>query len=300
MIIVAAIVTYNGGEAFRDCLCALEGQRIIKADTIKIYDLGSTDNTLEIAHSFRTQVTQLAPDNPLRFNRLWAFKQVIADNQNTDILFFLDQHSIIDASAISEIFRLFLKYEDVATVYGRKVADPDDSLFTRYSTSYFFPITHKDYPTWYLMRIYSCFNLVAYRIKYLLEPGVIPERNFKAFGDLYIAARLVQHGYKNLYNPFALYKLNTPVRLKYVYIYAKYLLMFLEENPWLTKSWNIRTSEIEYFCEELKQYIKANSSIPLLSLQADIAYIMASCAKWRTKRAKLRIKEMLAYPESNE
>lgn len=299
MKITVAIATYNGGEGFRECLKALTSQRIINADCIRIYDGGSTDSTLAIAKEFGTEIRPLS-SSPNSFNHLAAFKQIVKDNLDSEILIHIAQSAIIEASAISEFFRLFLKYEDLAMVYGRQMAPQEAKLLTRFCYGYFFPLIHPDYPVWHLMRVFSSFKMVAYRTKFLTQPGIIPTREFYAFGDIYISARMAQKGYRIMYNPFAMCHYSKDVKLKDIYYFSKHLTMFLEENPWITTRWNIRTSELEYFAEALRDYLKQYSSIPLMFLQATLLHFVAWLGVKLAKKEQPRIQLQLKADESKK
>jgi glycosyltransferase involved in cell wall biosynthesis len=299
MIITVAIATHNGGKGFKECLDALTHQRIINADCIRIYDSGSTDNTIEIAKSYGAEIRPITIDSK-GFNHLETFKEIVNDNLESDILIHLAQTAIIEASAISELFRLFLKYDDLGMVYGRQMAPQEENLLTRFCYGFFFPITLPDYPVWHIMRVFSSFKMVAYRTKYLTLPKVIPVRKFYSFGDVYISARMAQKGLRIMYNPFAMCRYAKKVTFKNVYFFSKHLAMFLAENPWITSRWNIRTSEHEYFCEELKNYLKLYSSIPLISIQSYLVHLCSWLGGRSAKKEKLRIEQQLSQDESNE
>ncbi len=299
MKITVAIITNNNGQEFEDCLDAITQQRIIKPDRIRIYDFGSTDNTIQYAEQFNAEIRPLK-DIDLKddSNVLSVFKYIVEDNQDTDILVHLAPFVIIDRSAISEMFRYFLKFEDLALVYGRQMSKFDASLLTKFYYRYYYPISKRDMPLWHLYKVYCSFKMIAFRMKYLQIPGIIPDRDFYDYGDIYIAARFSQKGYRIMYNPFSYCTNPRAVTIKELYFRVKYLYMFLSENPWITERWNIRKSEIAFFCEDMRTYFSEYSIIPLYSFYSCIIYFILLHAKKSALNEKKRLTMQLEHPES--
>ncbi len=273
MTITVAILCENGGQSFSDCLQALTRQRVINADVIKIYDLESTDNTRETAITYGCTVKPLSKKNFI--NETALMRYILMDNMDSEILICLAPDVEIDASGISELFRYFLKYPDLAVVTGRQVSNQENRHLTRFAHSCLYPFTSKDYPVWHLMRIFSSFRMVAYRTKYLAIPGVIPDVNVPYYADLYIPAKLASLGYRIIYNPLAICvssKIITPAN---VYVTSYCLYRFLKQNLWLRQRWHMRTSDIAEFFVGFERYLKIYSSIPFLFLYARILHLIA-------------------------
>lgn len=274
MKITVAIITRNGGEKFQDCMHAICNQRVIKADNIKVYDYESTDQTIDTARNYGATVIEKKLVPNFSTNNLDIVRSVLLDNRNTDILILLSQDTEVDPSAISELFRHFLTNDKLAVVNGRQMALFENNLLSRYTHNYFYPISNKNYPIRHIMRTFSSFSMVAYRVKYIFqEYDIIPDIPLDLFGDLAISAKVKEKGFQTMYNPLAMCKTNRNITLKHVFYFSKHLNHFLNNNPWFANKWQMDRKDPELFFSGFKEYISNNSSIPFASSYALLCFI---------------------------
>ena len=248
MNISVAIIPVTNGEQLGDCIHSIVNQRVIKADEIRIYDSYNQADVTAIADSYKTKIIPYTQENESSKNtHMDLIRKIVDDSNDDDILILISDDSRIDPSAISELFRYFLKYNDLAMIYGRQIADQDS------------------------------FKLVAYRVKFLKQPNIMPEPETDVgdFGFLYIGGRLAEKGYRTMYNPLAISHVHRKLNAKYVYAYCRGLYRFLKMNDWLTDKWWLRQSDLETFFYNFKEYIKNYSSIPFVSFYATICFIAA-------------------------
>ena len=276
MIITVAIVCCNGGQKFSDCLHCLTSQRVISADRIRVYDLGSEDGSQQTAQTYGCKVIPLA--RRAFVNETALMRHVIYDNLDSDILISLAPDAEIDPSGICELFRYFLKYPDLAVVTGRQVPAPNAGHLTRYTHNFLYPFTRKDIPAWHLQRVFSSFAMVAWRTRYLAIPGVVPGSSVYAFADIYIAARLASKGYRTLYNPMAICLTGNTVTPGGVFRTGYHLFWFLRHQSWLRHRWNLRIRDARAFFKGFSDYLSSYSSIPLMFLWAWLLYLITLLA----------------------
>jgi hypothetical protein len=316
MKISVAIITANPDrEQLSDCLHSIVSQRVIKADEIRIYDSCDDNSVFGIAESYSARVIKLLPNenprgnkiqikDPVKYFRTEVVKKIVNETDDDNILILLSDDCRIDPSAISELFRYFLKYQDLALIYGRQIADPDCNHLTRYVHNIFFPITRRDLPLWHLMKIYCSFNFVAYRVKFIKEEGVMPseESSEDMFDNIYMSGKLSDKGYRTMYNPLAICHRNRELNVFYVYQYTRGLFRFLKANDWLTEKWWIRKTDLESFFINFKDYIRNYSSIPFSSFYATVCFTAAKIGELLAeidyqrslKRKTLNSKDLIA------
>ncbi|MGN1392652.1 MAG: glycosyltransferase [Succinivibrionaceae bacterium] len=271
MKISVAVIAHNGGENFRDCMHSITNQRVIKADEITVYDYKSTDNTKEIASLYKSKIVNIDEYNPE--DPYFTIKQIFHEHKNSDILIIVQQYNEIDQSAISELFRHFLTTKNLGVVYGRTTTHFENNHLSRFYHNYFFPITSKNYPLNHIARVFTSFNLIAFNMKYINEPGVLPDSSQGIFLDLYICGKIIEHGYKVLYNPLAMCKSNVDYKAKHVFLFSKQLFLFLKNNPWFSNKWYFDKKDPEMFFSNFKYYLQTNTSIPLLPFFSLICYV---------------------------
>lgn len=279
MKITVVLITYNNGQEFIDCLDAILGQRILKPDLIKIYDLGSTDTTISYANDCSVDVIDVSKIFSRKSNKFDIFKYIVNDNLDTDILIHLAPHVIIDRSAISEIFRLFLKYEDLGLVYGRQNPLQDSLSLNRFYYRYLFPITRRDIPVWHIHKVFCSMNMIAFNVKHLLNKQLFPKTNQYNCNEIYLSAKLIQSGLRIMYNPFAFCLNPHEITRKKLVQKVKNFYLFLHTNEWITERWNIRKSEIDILCSDMKTYIKDYSLTHVSFFYTFFIYISLLYAK---------------------
>ncbi|MDD6177334.1 MAG: hypothetical protein PUB15_05190 [Ruminobacter sp.] len=284
MKITLALTTFNNEKDIIDCLDAVIDQRIIKASIIKVYDLGSTDKTLDYLKQFSVELTSLDPNEYQLHHYTKVFNYIVNDNKECDILIHLSPFMVIDGSAISEIFRLFLKFEDLALVYGRQTPQVESSLITKFCYRFNYPTSKKDLPYWHMHKVFCSFRFVAFRTKFLLEDGILPPDNVDTFLDVYVSAKLNLKGYRTNYNPFAIAISNENITLSKIYKQTKFIYKFVNKNPWFNHRWNIRKNELAIFCDEMDAYIKEYSTFPFYSLISYVCYLLCITAKYQANR----------------
>ncbi len=284
MKISVALIPLSRGELLGDCVYSVVNQRVVKADEIRIYDAYADRAAVEAVSGYPVRIIGRKPGGRGRGGLLDSaeimelIRAAVRDTDENDILILIADDEILDPSAISELFRYFLKYQDMALVYGRQIAAQECNPLTRYVHKALFPISRRDVPIWHLMKIFNSYRLIAYRVKFLREPDVMPEPggvSSEMFGHFYIAAKLSEKGFRIMYNPLAMSHCSRNLTVRSIYVYARGMFKFLKCNEWLTDKWWLRKTDLETFFIHFKWYIRNGSSIPFHSLYATVCYAAA-------------------------
>lgn len=271
MKITVAIPAYHFNDRLMACINAIRNQRVIQADSIKVYDVNMSAELVSQVEQERCEV--LAKFKYADFKETYLIAGIIDDNTDTDILILIDPSCEITRSAISEYFRLFLKFSDLALVYGRQMPDSNNnSLITRFWYSYFYPLVQRDEPLWHISRIFCSYKMMALKLP-LLKPNYYhPQCDYNRLGDMFLAANIMHNGLRIMYNPLALATTTRKITLADVYETARDLQYFVQDNEWMRPIWNLRSNEVTLFAKQLFNYLHTYSSHPLTWFKGTLAY----------------------------
>lgn len=271
MKITVAIAAYHSHNHLCNCLKAILNQRVIQADKIKIYNISIPDNILEQLEKKKCQIINTFYNS--KFNEAKLLSSIINDNKDADILMLVDPACEIARSSISEFLRLFLKYNDLALVYGRQMPpSADSSLLTRFWYSYFFPLTKRDEPMWHFNRVFCSYKMMALKMSLISPEYTDVKHDYNHLGDIYLGANILKNGLRLIYNPMALTIIHKQIKLKDIFETARDLQYFILDNQWMHTIWSLRSNEITMFTKNLFSYLHTYSSHPLTWFSGPLAY----------------------------
>jgi rhamnosyltransferase len=194
------LLTKNGAHDLERLLPVIYGQKGIGTFEVIVVDSGSTDGTLELLSRFPVRLEQISPD-AFHHARTRNFAASLARGA---ILIFLSQDAIPTSETwLSTMISNFVD-PDVGAVYGRQLPKPGSSLERRdaLDTVYGEQLVVKD-PAHrngmgYLFYHFSDVNAA---IRGTVWQAVRFPEELKVFEDLGIAKRILDSGWKIVYEP---------------------------------------------------------------------------------------------------
>jgi rhamnosyltransferase len=196
------ILTKNGGDEFRLCLEAVFSQSEIAQSEVIAVDSGSTDGTLEMLRKFPVRVHQIPPDE---FHHART-RNFIASLAQGDILVFLSQDAIPSSTSWLKAIAANFADSSVGAVYGRQLPKPgsslerEDALDTIYGTQRI--VKDPAHRNGLGYRFYHFSDVNAAIRRSVWEHTNFPE-DLRVFEDLGIAKRILDGGWKIVYEPEA-------------------------------------------------------------------------------------------------
>jgi len=196
------LLTKNDAPNVSSCLNAIYSQDGIDPFEVIAIDSGSTDGTLDVLKRFPVQLRQIPPES---FHHART-RNLAAACAKGEILVFLSQDAI---PASSRWLRTLLSNFDdaqVGAVYGRQLPKPgssverQDALNTLYGAQRIVkdPRAHNDFG--YLFYHFSNVNSA---LRHSIWRSVHFPENLKVFEDIGIAKRVLDAGWKIVYEPEA-------------------------------------------------------------------------------------------------
>ncbi len=245
------IPTFNAAGLLPELLSSLRNQEGNGCDIIVI-DSTSTDNTVEIAQSFRAMVLSVSRSD---FDH-GGTRSRAAKHAAGEYLVFLSQDSLpVAPTAIQTLIDSF-KDDNVAAVYGRQIPASDASVFASHLRQFNYPETSRTYQVDDKLRygIKAAFlsnSFAAYRKADLEAIGYFKEGLI--FGeDMHAAARLLLRGKKICYcaESCVYHSHNYTIRQDF----QRYFDMgvFHKSEKWLLREFGEPKKQgIDYLCSEL-------------------------------------------------
>ncbi len=191
--ISVAIVTRNRAQLLANALTSLK-QQTLMPDEVVVVDNASTDNTYEMAESFKPDLPikyVLCPEigvNPARNSAL--------SNSDGDILAFTDDDAEADSRWLQETAHMFLKRPDASAVVGVK-----DNLFPENFVATLVQFTRRDLSmardrigeTVISPTIVDTCNL-AVRKDDVINKGLKFDKSYVKGGDRDFGRQIIEHG----------------------------------------------------------------------------------------------------------
>lgn len=199
MLAVSIIIpTLNGGKYLGKLFGTLQEQSVSPAQ-ILVVDSSSKDNTIKICNAFRVDLIQIEPKT---FDH-GGTRNLAASRAIGDILVFMTQDTFFrDPGCLGNLIRP-LDDPRIAASYGRQVPKEDANPVEKFVRSFNYPsmemikgiddLSRLGIKTFFFSNACSAIKKGAYE-----EAGGFPEKTIMN-EDMFLAAKLLQKGYKIAY-----------------------------------------------------------------------------------------------------
>jgi rhamnosyltransferase len=196
------IPSKNGGPAFATCLEGIFSQRRLASFEVIVIDSGSTDSTLEIARRYPIRIEQIPPET---FHHART-RNYAASLSRGEFLVFLSQDAI--PASDGWLAALLESFKDplVGAVYGRQLPKPGSTIERR-------DMLDVLYGDKRIVKDLSRRRELGYRCYLLSDVNAAIRKNvwqiarfpdqMKVFEDIGIAKRILDLGWKIVYEPSA-------------------------------------------------------------------------------------------------
>jgi len=196
------ILTKNGGDDFRACLAQVYAQSVIGQAEVIVVDSGSNDDTVPFARSLGARVVQIAPQS-FHHARTRNFAASMAQGQ---ILVLLSQDAIPASNQWLEALTANFKDPAVGAVYGKQFPKEGASLERK-------DVLDTVYGDHRIIKDPAHRNVLGYRFYHFSDVNSAIRRSvwestrfpedLRVFEDLGIAKRILDAGWKIIYEPGA-------------------------------------------------------------------------------------------------
>ncbi|MDO8444903.1 MAG: glycosyltransferase [Deltaproteobacteria bacterium] len=257
MVKASVIIPTRNGEQNVGQLLATLKQQSVKPSQILIVDSSSEDDTLKICEAFDVDLIKI---NAGSFNH-GGTRNMAASKATGDILIYMTQDAALRDSTVLAILLNSLEDPSVAAVYGRQVPREDANPIERFARYFNYPSNNmtkglKDLPalgvkTFFFSNVFSAVRKNAFE-----KVGGFPDNTIMN-EDMFLAARLIQNGYKIAYQADAVvyhshsYSLSTQFKRYFD------IGVFFSRNRWIMDLAKSEREGIRYL-KELLVYLIAN------------------------------------------
>ena len=196
------IPTKNGGEDFEACLAGIYAQKGARPFEVIVIDSGSTDNTLEIARRYPVRLEQIPPET-FHHARTRNYAAGLAQGE---VLVFLSQDAI--PASESWLAALVNNFNEpgVGAVYGRQLPKAESGLERRSAFAVMYGgarIVKMPMDGIELGHKYYHFSNANSAIRRKVWEATRFPDDLKVFEDVGIAKRILDSGWKIVYEPEA-------------------------------------------------------------------------------------------------
>jgi rhamnosyltransferase len=249
---VSVIIPTRNGEQYLWQLLVILREQSIKPTQIVVIDSSSEDNTLKICNAFSVDIIQI---NAQDFNH-GGTRNLAASRAIGDVFVWMTQDALFkDAGCLENLIRP-LYDPKVAASYGRQIPRENANPIERFARSFNYPSTEAikcmdDLPrfgvkTFFFSNVYSAVKKEVFK-----EVGGFPDKTIMN-EDMFLAAKLLQAGYKIAYQADAVvhhshnYSLTTQFKRYFD------IGVFFKKNPWLKDLASPEKEGVKYLKEEIR------------------------------------------------
>ena len=196
------IPTKNGAEAIESCLTAIHSQKCTGPFEVIVVDSGSTDATLEIARGYSVRIEQIPPET---FHHART-RNYAASLAKGEFLVFLSQDAIPSSDTWLEAMISNFGDRSVGAAYGRQLAKPGSTLERHEVLDVVYGeerVVKDPYRGQECGFRYYHFSSVNSAIRREVWQATRFPDDLKVYEDLGIAKRILDGGWKVVYEPRA-------------------------------------------------------------------------------------------------
>ena len=267
------IPTLNAEAYIHNLIRVLQGQSV--SCEIIIVDSSSSDNTVAIAESYGLKVIRIKRKD---FDH-GGTRNLAASNARGNVLVYLTQDALLEDTKCIENLVKPLSDPMVATSYGRQLPKTDANPVERFSRLFNYPSTESikgidDLPKLGVKTFFFSDVCSAIEKKKFEEVGGFPNRTIMN-EDMFLAARLLQKGYKIAYSPKAAVYHSHDYSLSIQFKRYFDIGVFFSRNRWIRDLAKPGREGVEYLKEEIKFLIadKELKWMPFAILEAAARFL---------------------------
>jgi len=194
------VPTYNGGELWRQCAESISNQSLAPS-TVYVIDSTSSDDTVAIAQAAGFDVTVIPSS---KFNHGGTRNGGANHLSDSDFIIYLTQDAILESvDSFKNLLDYFNRDEKVAAVCGRQLPHTDANPLAIHARYFNYSSvgeikSAQDVPRFGLKTAFMSNSFSVYKAEVFFELGCFPNNTILA-EDMYLAAKMIQAGYKVAY-----------------------------------------------------------------------------------------------------
>ncbi len=194
------IPTYNGGELWRLCAKSISSQSLAP-NSVYVIDSTSSDDTVLIAQAAGFDVAVIPS---ISFNHGGTRNGGAKNFSDSDYIVFLTQDAILESvDSFKNLIDYFSRDDKVAAVCGRQLPHHDANPLAIHARLFNYPFVSDvksayDIPRLGIKTVFMSNSFSAYKTEVFFELGGFPNNTILA-EDMYLAAKMIQAGYKVAY-----------------------------------------------------------------------------------------------------
>lgn len=248
---VSIIIPTRNGEKYLEQLLLSINQQSIKPIQILIIDSSSEDNTLKVCKTFEVDLIQI---DAKAFDH-GGTRNIAASKAKGEILIYLTQDVLLKDSKCIENLIAPLQETKVAASYARQIPRNDANPIERFARSFNYPSINMvkgmaDLPILGIKTFFFSNACSSVKKTVFEDIGGFPDETIMN-EDMFLAAKLVQGGYKIAYQADAVvyHSHNYPLSTQFKRYFD--IGVFLNKNRWITDMASSEKEGIKYLKELL-------------------------------------------------
>jgi len=268
------IPTRNGGQYLGQLFEILRDQSI-RLSQILVVDSSSQDNTLKICKNFSVDIIEIEARN---FDH-GGTRNLAASRATGDIIVFMTQDALFREAGCLENLIKPLDDSTIAASYGRQMPKEDANPVERFVRSFNYPSKGMikdidDLPRLGVKTFFFSNACSAVKKRVFEEVGGFPEKTIMN-EDMFLAAKLLQKGYKIAYQPDAAvyHSHNYSLAIQFKRYFD--IGVFFNRNRWIKNVTRSEREGIRYLKEEIG-YLFANGKrrwIPYALVDSTVRFL---------------------------